>query len=219
MNCCNVLEFSSSFLILFTLYHRGYSFDIDAMSSAFSIRPATLEARDDKRVLSYFDSQLQWLETVGSGAQWGSTPRGHKEDMKEKYRSKIERSEACIGKPFGPDWIQAYIMEAEVDVDSVNAELRQLATVTGDGRCARVPVAAMILQAKSADYVRSILPEQDDEDPFVFLHYLLSDRRTSSINKGAGAALIRHAKDETKELGLRRITADCWRGNDRKLVK
>jgi hypothetical protein len=189
------------------------------MSSTFSIRPATLEAGDDKRVLAYFDSQLQWLETVGSGGQWGSTPRSHKDDMKEKYRGKIERSEACIGKPFGPNWIQAYIMEAEVDVDSLNAELRQLAKITGDDLRARVPVAAMILEAKSADYVRSILPEQDDEDPFVFLQYLLSDRRTSSINKGAGAALIRHAKEEAKKLDLRRICADCWRGNDRKLVK
>lgn len=189
------------------------------MSPTFSIRPATLDVGDDKRFLAYFDSQLEWLETVGSGAQWGSSPRSHLDEYQKKYRAKIERSEACIGKSFGPDWIQAYIMEAKVDVDSLDAEVRQLARHTGDDQRARVPVAAMVLEAKSADYVRPILSEQDDKDPFTFLSYLLSDRRTSAINKGAGAILIRHAKDETKKLGLRRICADCWRGNDRKLVK
>ena len=189
------------------------------MTTTFSIRPATLESGDDKRVLAYFDSQLQWLETVGSGAQWGSTPRGHLDDYQEKYRAKIGRSEACKGKPFGPDWIQAYIIEAEVDNHALGAELRQLAEETGGDRRAMIPVAALVLEDKSADYVRSILPEQDDEDPFIFVSYLISDRGTSPLNKGAGAALIDHAKDEAKRLGLRRLCLDCWRGNDRKLVK
>lgn len=189
------------------------------MSTKFSIRPATLEAGDDKRVLSYFDSQLQWLETVGSGAQWGSTPRGQEDKYQEKYRRKISQSEACIGKPFGPEWTQTYIMEAEVDLNSLSTELRQLAEGTGDDQRARLPVAALVLDSKAADYVHSILPQQDDKDPFVFISYLISDRKATPFNRGAGAALINYANDETIRLGLKRICLDCWRGNDRKLVK
>ena len=189
------------------------------MPPTFHIRPASLAARDNERVLEFFDSQLHWLETVGSGAQWGSNPRGDDEVFQKKYRSKIQRSEACIGKPYSSNWTRAYILEAEVDAESLSAEVKQLSEPPKENGRARVPVAAMILDSKSSDYVRSVLPEEDDDDPFIFLAYLLSDRRTSSINKGAGAVLINHAKDEARQLGIRRITGDCWAGNDRKLVR
>jgi hypothetical protein len=82
----------------------------------------------------------------------------------------------------------------------------------------RVPVAGMILQGQSSEYVRDIIPENDDNDTFIYLLYLLSDRNTAPHGKGAGAALISHAKDEARKLGIKRICADCWRGNDYKLV-
>lgn len=187
------------------------------MAPAFHIRTASLAAGDDKRVLAYFDSQLSWLATVGSGDQWGSETRGNDEKVQEKYRRKIEQSEANMAQPYEyrPDWIRAYVIEAEADAESLGEEVKQLV----DGCCVgrvRVPVAAMVLETESPEYVRSVLPEQDDADPFIYLAYLLSDRRTSSINKGAGAALIRHAKEEVKKLAIRRICGDCWRGNDRK---
>lgn len=189
------------------------------MPSTFHIRPASIRAGDDERVLAFFDSQLQWLETIGSGGQWGSNPRGNEEAYQKKYHDKIQRSEDCIGKPFGSDWSQAYILEAEVDLGSLDAEVRSLLMPCENEGKARVPVAAMILDSKSADYVRPVLPETDDADPFIYLHYLLTDRRTGSINKGAGVFLIEHAKREAKQLGVRRINADCWAGNDRKLVR
>ena len=189
------------------------------MPPKFNIRPASLAARDDERVLAFFDSQLQWLETVGSGALWGSNPRGKDEVYQKKYRKKIQWSEACVGKPYSTGWTRAYVLEAEVDANSLDPEVRQLSETAGEDGRAMVPVAAMILESKSADYARSVLPESDDGDPFIFLAYLLSDRRTGSINKGAGAFLIKHAKDEARRLGIRRITGDCWAGNDRKLVR
>ncbi|KAE8220948.1 hypothetical protein CF319_g5607 [Tilletia indica] len=39
-----------------------------------SIRPASLERGDDHFVLTAFDSALPYLASIGSGAQWGSTP-------------------------------------------------------------------------------------------------------------------------------------------------
>lgn len=191
------------------------------MNSSFHIRTAALAAGDDKRLLKYFDTQLPWLATVGSGDQWGSEGRSHIESYQGKYRSKVERSEVNIAQGFkyASDWIRAYMIDAEVELKSLSDEVKQLADGSQKNGRVRIPVAAMILETEAPDYVRSVLPEQDPDAPFVYLSYLLSDRRTSSINKGAGAALIRHAKEEIQKLGIGRLCGDCWAGNDRKLVK
>ena len=173
---------------------------------------------DGERLLENFDSQLAWLKSVGSGEQWGSESRNTDEYL-VKYRKKVERSEACENAPFSPDWIRAYVAEVEASTKDLSHELLEHISADTSAASTRVPVAAMILEAKSADYVRPILPEENEKDPFVFLHYLLSDRKTGKLSKGAGAALIKHARHETKKLGLKRLCADCWRGNDRKLVK
>ncbi|KAK3710987.1 hypothetical protein LTR37_010008 [Vermiconidia calcicola] len=185
----------------------------------FHIRPGSVAAGDPERLLDNFDSQLPWLATKGSGGQWGSTRRGDKADKQEEYRAKVKRSETYVDQPLSQDWIRTYIAEVEARAEDLDPEIRKLSSTEVDGRGqVRVPVAGMVLDAKSADYVRSILPERDEEDPFVYLHYLLSDRRTSSIGKGAGAALIAHAKEELRKLGVERMCCDCWRGNDRRLV-
>ena len=114
--------------------------------------------------------------------------------------------------------MRAYIAEAEVTEDELTPEQRELAHQVSDGKF-RIPVAGMILSAESMEYVRDILPKQDEQDPFVYLAYLLSDRRARPIGKGAGAALIRHAQEEARRLGINRICGDCWRGNERRLVK
>lgn len=191
------------------------------MPSSFHIRHATLAAGDDKRILKYFDTQLPWLATVGSGDQWGAEGRSHIESYQDKYRSKVDRSEATIaqGDKYTSDWIRAYLIDAEVELQSLSDELKQMASSDQmDGRV-RIPVAAMVLESEAPEYVRSVLPKQDPDAPFVYLSYLLSDRRTSAINKGAGAALIKHAQEEIRNLGIGRLCGDCWAGNDRKLVK
>ena len=185
--------------------------------SSLHIRPASSAADDGLRLLHNFDSQLPWLATVGSSEQWGSSPRSAEEELRAKYRAKVEKSEIEWDRPFSKDWTRAYIAEVEVAEEDVTAELREL-TAQGTKGNLRLPVAAMILAGESMEYVRSILPAQDENDPFVYLAYLLSDRRTRPMGKGAGAELISYAKEETNKLGLNRICTDCWRGNDRKLV-
>ena len=82
-----------------------------------------------------------------------------------------------------------------------------------------VPLAGLVLDSKAPKYVNSVLPEQDDNDPFVYLAYLISNRHAGDEKKGAVAALMALAKDQVSGLGLSRICLDCWRGNDRKLVQ
>lgn len=186
--------------------------------NTFHIRPATVAAEDHIRMLAFFDSQLTWLASKGSEGQWGTESRST-DEYKAKYRDKISRGEAQRDKSFSRDWIWTDILEAEVEADSLSAEFRELAGETAEVGTVRVPVAALMLDGKAAEYVHSVLPEQDEKEPFVYLSYLLSDRRTGEISKGAGSFLIEHAKSVVKELGIKRICLDCWRGNGEKLVK
>lgn len=188
--------------------------------SSIHIRPASAANDDGLRLLQNLDSQLPWLSSIGSNAQWGNSSRSDQEDQRAKYRSKIEDSERGWDHPWSRDWIRAYIAEVEVKREDLSFELLELAIEsTKDDISVRLPIAGMILQGRSSDYVRDIVPENDDDDPFVYMLYLMSDRRTTQYGKGAGAVLISHAKEEVQNLGLKRICVDCWRGNDQRLVR
>lgn len=182
------------------------------------IRPASSVTDDGLRYLRNFDSQLSWLSSIGSSTQWGSSPRGDQEDQRLKYRDIVQSSERGWDDPWNQDMIRAYIAEINIQRDDLSPDMLKL-TIASTSDVVRLPVAGMILQGSSSEYVRSVLPKNDDEDPFIYLFYLLSDRTTGSYGKGAGAALISHAKDEARRLGVKRLCVDCWRGNDEKLVQ
>lgn len=186
--------------------------------SSLQIRPASTSADDGLRLLQYVDSQLAWLATIGSATQWGSDPRSVQEDTRAKYRAKIAQSEAEWDRKYDEEWLRAYIAEMVVDSNDLTSEQRALSTEASNNKL-HLAVAGMILAGRSMDYVRPILPRQDDDDPFLYLSYLLSDRRVRPFGKGAGADLIAHAVDEARRLGLKRICTDCWRGNEHRLVK
>lgn len=188
-----------------------------AMPSIY-IRPASTATDDALRLLRNFDSQLPWLSSIGSTAQWGSSPRSNQEDARAKYRGKVESSERGWNDPWSRDWVKAYIAEVEMKREDLSSELLELA-IESTNDAVRLPVAGMVLQGQSSEYVRGIVPENDNDDPFIYLLYLMSDRRTAPHGKGAGAALISHAKDEARKLGIRRLCLDCWSGNDHKLIQ
>lgn len=182
------------------------------------IRPASTATDDWLRYLRNFDSQLPWLSSIGSSDQWGTSKRSNSENLRAEYRGKVEASERGWNDPWSRDWVRAYIAEVEIARKELSSELLELATESTND-VVRLPVAGMILQGQASEYVRDILPENDDNDPFIYLLYLMSDRRTAPHGKGAGAALISHAKDEALKLGFKRLCLDCWRGNNNKLVK
>lgn len=77
----------------------------------------------------------------------------------------------------------------------------------------------MVLEAHAPAYVSAVLPETDEKEPFVYLAYLISNRHAGEERKGAGAALIALAKEETRKVGVKRICLDCWGGNGGRLVR
>ncbi|OBT85288.1 hypothetical protein VE02_06523 [Pseudogymnoascus sp. 03VT05] len=164
--------------------------------SSLTIRPATIAASDHDLLVDFQESQISWLSTVGSADQWGTkSVREANPAVTDKARSCIERSEQ--NAPWGSDWCRASIAESS----------------------SGVPVAGLVLDSKAPAYVSSVLPEQDEEDPFVYLAYLISNRDAGEERKGAAAALIGFAKEQVRGAGVKRICLDCFRGNGRKLVR
>lgn len=180
---------------------------------SFSIRPAELERSDHELLLDFWDSQIPWLSSKGSSGQWGTQSiRTSRPEAIDRAFDFVTRS-LEIGE-WGPDWCRAFIAEAGSPSSSHDCD------GSGDRRDAlKTPVAGLVLTAKSPDCVRSVLPQQDGAEPFVYVTYLMSNRRAGDLAKGAGAFLIAFAKDQARLLGVTRLCLDCYSGNDRKLVK
>ncbi|MGW1912764.1 GNAT family N-acetyltransferase [Streptomyces sp. NPDC002076] len=76
-----------------------------------------------------------------------------------------------------------------------------------------VPAATLTLTDAPGAYL-SHLPAPGE--PERYIHWLASDRRFKG--RGAGAALLAHAAEETRRAGVSLLRVDCYAGGDRKLV-
>ena len=175
----------------------------------FNIRPATISYGDDELFLDLWDSQLAWLAGNGGAGQWGTQSiRQARPEARDKVRGWLKQSDT--GTPWGPDWCRAFVAEAQSSNSTGLLEAHKEDPI---------PVAAISLESKAAAYTESILPTQDENGPFVYVSYLMSNRSAGEVSKGAGSALIQYAKKVAAAHGIKRLCLDCYRGNDRKLVK
>jgi hypothetical protein len=130
----------------------------------------------------------------------------------------VERSEE--EQAWGTDWIKIFVLEAEVENDELPDDVRCLVLSRDqESKSAVLPVAAMILEGRSSDYTRPVLPEQDPQDPFLYVRYLVTDRRVGKLSKGSGQKLLEYANEVAKSLGIGRLCLDGWNGNNYLLVK
>jgi hypothetical protein len=182
----------------------------------YHIRPASSALQDNSRILLFTDSQLAHLAQIGSGEQWGTESISANPATQTRYQELIERSEKA--QTWGVNWVQVSILEVEVEVETLPEEVRGLVT-TGDGKSGRLPVAAMVLEGHSSDYTRPVIAEQDEADPFLYVRYLVTDRRVGGLSKGSGQILLAHAEDVARSLGVDRLALDGWNGNGGLLVK
>ncbi|KAK6532613.1 hypothetical protein TWF281_006795 [Arthrobotrys megalospora] len=194
----------------------------------FKFRPATLAEGDDRWFVEAWDSTLPYLASIGSTSQWRYIPSSQPGAV-DRVQTMVAKSDASAGKhpTVSPevlengrlplDWCKAYVASIDIKREDIPAALKEkYLSVQGD--IVTIPVGAMVLDSKSPEYVRSVIPEQDDKEPFVFLAFLMTDHRAGAFAKGSGSALLTVAKEEVKRLGLERLCGDCWRGNDRRLV-
>ncbi|KAH7067183.1 hypothetical protein FB567DRAFT_616020 [Paraphoma chrysanthemicola] len=101
----------------------------------FSIRDAELAKCDDFFVKSVFDASLPYLESIGSLAQWGSTPFSQRPGWVEDTQQQIQESERnrLAGTT---DALRILIVEAELAEQAVAAlDLKDMhSRVSDDGR-------------------------------------------------------------------------------------
>ena len=181
------------------------------------IRQASSMLQDGARILSFTDSQLSHLASIGSGEQWGTESISANPASQEKYKNLVIRSEEP--QSWGKNWVDVSILEIEVDLQSLPTEIRGLVTTAEDGESCRLPIAAMVLEGHSSDYTRPVIAEQDAADPFVYVRYLVTDRRVGAFSKGSGQMLLAHAEAVARSLGVGRLTLDGWSGNGEVLVR
>ena len=164
------------------------------MNQTFCIRSGSLSKADDTRLLSFFDSQLQWLAVVGSSDQWGNMLSSDNLASRKKYHEIIKRSEATAQESWTLRSVKEYFAEINIDVTESSDGPQELSRSVRNSML-QLPVGAMILEGRYAeyDYAHGILPEQDEEDPFIFVSSLISDCRASPKNKGVGHMLLNQA--------------------------
>ncbi|KAF3187721.1 hypothetical protein TWF106_006731 [Orbilia oligospora] len=195
----------------------------------FKFRPATLAAGDDRWFVEAWDSTLPYLASIGSTSQWQYIP-SNLPGAVSKVKKMVEDSDLSSRKyPISSpevlsehgvpplDWDKAYVAEIDIKREDIPIALADRYS-NEQGEIVTIPVGAMVLQGRSPEYVRSVIPEQDEKDPFIFLAFLMTDHRAGKLAKGSGSALLNIAKEEVKRLGLERLCGDCWRGNGRRLV-
>ncbi|KAK6505868.1 hypothetical protein TWF481_007758 [Arthrobotrys musiformis] len=199
-----------------------------APTNIFKFRAATLAAGDERWFVEAWDSTLPYLAAIGSTNQWQYIPSnlpGAVDKVKKMVAdSDISAEKYPVSSPAileggipPPDWARAYVASIDVKKEDIPIALADKYSSV-DKDVVSIPVGAMILQGKSSEYVRSVIPEQDEKEPFIYLLFLMTDHRAGAFAKGSGSALLGIAKEEVKNLGLKRLCGDCWRGNGRRLV-
>ncbi|MCW2872190.1 MAG: family N-acetyltransferase [Streptomyces oryziradicis] len=73
-----------------------------------------------------------------------------------------------------------------------------------------VPAGTITLSGEAAPYVPAA------EEPEVYVHLLVTDRRYAG--RGVGSALLAHAREETRRLGIGLLRVDCYAGSEGRLV-
>ncbi|WP_225834062.1 GNAT family N-acetyltransferase [Streptomyces sp. NK08204] len=73
-----------------------------------------------------------------------------------------------------------------------------------------VPAATLTLSSAPGPYL------EPADEPERYIHLLASDRRFKG--HGAGAALLAHAAEVTRQAGISLLRVDCYAGDDGKLV-
>ncbi|SPC67365.1 uncharacterized protein UHOD_02945 [Ustilago sp. UG-2017b] len=159
-------------------------------------------------VLHAFDSALPYLASIGSEAQWGTVPFSEKPKVRESFAEYLQDS---------------YSLNANSEPSaSSNLESWQhllIYEVQTDQGWARV--AAQGTSTSFPDYIPHdlISDELRKATDYLYLNYLIVDRRTGDLAKGAGNQLVTFAVEQGKALKKSKFYGDCWRGNRDGLMK
>jgi hypothetical protein len=178
---------------------------------------------DAQFVIDAFDSTLAHLESIGSGAQWGSLPFSKKDGFCDRIHEWIDSS-TDKGKP-----VRVFIAETTQAAETPstgNLHFR----LDEDGNKIYLLGAMVLADAWAPDYVVKVCGEQSGLEAvdgmlkakeYIYLEVLVTDFRAGAggLRKGTGAALLRKAVEYVGKAGRTTLLGDCWTGNERSLVR
>lgn len=189
----------------------------------FSIRDAGLVEGDDSFVISVFDASLPYLESIGSLAQWGSTPFSQQPGWVESTQGQIRESERNRISDT-TDALRILIVEAELVEHAIAApDLKDMhSRVSNDGRCFVSVGFAFVrgnwfptyLPAATIPQAGQFKPEES-----LYVEVMVSDNRTKDLFCGVGAALLQEVRNYGRSRGKKALYLDGWAGNERKLIR
>ncbi|KAJ6782601.1 hypothetical protein PWT90_00154 [Aphanocladium album] len=166
----------------------------------FNIRPATIEDADF--IIGAFDSVIPALIAAGNSGQWGTQLFSEKDGFTDSMRDDLVQSERFRTKEEG-ERIRIFIAERESD---------SVAFITVRERHFSQHVSTLGALKRYVDEADSLA------GGYLYIDVLIADQRTQN-RKGAGAALIEHAKQYTRDMGAKDVYVDCWSGGDGKLAQ
>jgi hypothetical protein len=200
-----------------------------AKTSIFQIRDAGLTPDDEDFIIEAFDSTLPFLASVGSGAQWGSTPFSEISGFRDQIKGQLEKSEKHRKAGEG-EHVRVFIAEVEQDVSSAlspdQAEGGDTLRYRTDADGKRfLSVGAAVMQDHFVTYITQhellapLVADAISNADFLYLKIMVTDHRAGGARKGAGSAIIDKMKDYTAQSGKKTLFVDGWRGNDGRLIK
>ncbi|CBQ72229.1 conserved hypothetical protein [Sporisorium reilianum SRZ2] len=156
-------------------------------------------------ILFAFDSALPYLASIGSAAQWGTILFSTTPKRVQGFTDFVQVSYDLHSRPIqdGAAWQHMGIYEIK----------------TKDGQWTRV--AAQGLSISIPSYVPEQLAGKDmrEATDYLYLNYLIADRRKGHLAKGAAAQLVAYADGQAKQMNKAVFYSDCWRGNNDGLLR
>ncbi|KAJ9150904.1 hypothetical protein NKR23_g3335 [Pleurostoma richardsiae] len=191
--------------------------------TTFHIREVCHNPTDGDFIVAAFDSALPHLASVGSGDQWGSTPFSERAEYRQRMYDSIPLSEASRLDQEGSEHGRLFIAEVETHHGS---DLQGLSFRTDDHGKRFLSVGAAFVRekwwpgyVKAHNSTKSIFENANTDGVCCYVEFLISDFRTGTARKGAGAALLQRARAYSVSRGAKALYLDCWAGNSGSLVK
>jgi hypothetical protein len=188
----------------------------------FNIRDASL-AKDKDFIICVFDASLPYLESIGSQAQWGSTPFSQQPGWIAETQGQIQESERnSISNT--TDALRILVLEVEatkLDVHDIDCKDMHSRT-EDDGRCFVAVGFAFVRGNWLPDYLHASIIAKVDQahlDETLYIEVIVSDSRMKDRFRGIGAALLREVRKWGDSRGKKTLYLDGWAGNGRKLIR
>ena len=163
------------------------------------------EESDVDFVVHAFDSALPYLASIGSEAQWGTKPFSEKPQVVQSFAKYVQESY---------DLYHGSIHDAtpwqHMSLYEVKTPNNKWIRVSAQGLSTSFPV-----------YVPESLADNKTRtaSDYLYLNYLIADRRKGDLAKGSAAHLVKFADQRAKELNKKIVYGDCWRGNKNGLLR